>query len=133
MQVLVIGRYFPPPRDTIHPLAQFNITYAYSIVSPRRRRCSRRNRKGLCTPGAAGFSCTGRTKAGPAQQFPPFPRKVRGRTKFPAKPGRDDDCAAIYRDLSRRRLPGQLARLVPSTYASRGTHQSAAGPPVPSR
>lgn len=30
----------------MHPVAQFNITYAYSIVSRRRRR----NRKGLCTP-----------------------------------------------------------------------------------
>lgn len=46
IQVLVIGRYFPPPRGTAHPVAQFNITYAYSIVS---QRC-RRNRKGLCTP-----------------------------------------------------------------------------------
>lgn len=44
--MLVIGRDFPSSQGTMHPVAQFNITYAYSIVSRRRRR----NRKGLCTP-----------------------------------------------------------------------------------
>lgn len=46
IQVVVIGRDFPSSHGTMHPVAQFNITYAYSIVSRRRRR----NRKGLCTP-----------------------------------------------------------------------------------
>lgn len=48
-EVLVIGRDFPGPRCTMHPVAQFNITYAYSIVSQRHRPESER---GLCTPGS---------------------------------------------------------------------------------
>ena len=69
-EVLVIGRDFPGPRCTMHPVAQFNITYAYSIVSQRHRPESER---GLCTPGSVlrPTRRTGRTKAGPARQFPP--------------------------------------------------------------
>lgn len=71
---------------------------------------------------------TGRTKAGPAQQFP-----LRLLWKLPREQPSFhqvallDDYAAIYRDLSRHGLPAELATLV--SHAERGscrrTHTSA--------
>ena len=111
-EVLVIGRDFPGPRCTMHPVAQFNITYAYSIVSQRHRPESER---GLCTPGSVPRPTrrTGRTKAGPGSAIS---SRLLWNFQHRRKPSFQqvaflDDYAAIYRDLSRHGLPAQLATL----------------------
>lgn len=117
IQVVVIGRDFPSSHGAMHPVAQFNITYAYSIVSRRRRR----NRKGLCTLGSVRLRRTGRTKAGSCTAISsPTPVKVASRpTKFP--PSR-----VAWR--LRRDLPWSVATRTSGrtcdTYVSRGTRGS---------
>lgn len=59
--------------------------------------------------GSVGLRCTGRTKAGPAQQFPPPPQKVPGAPSSQQVALLDD--LLIYHDLSRRGLPVELATL----------------------
>lgn len=80
IQVLVIGRDFPGSRGVMHPVAQFNITYAYSIVSQRRRR----NWKGLCTLARLAWDAPEGQKLALLSNFLRLLWKFSDATKFPA-------------------------------------------------
>lgn len=111
IQVVVIGRDFPSSHGTMHPVAQFNITYAYSIVSRRRRR----NRKGLCTPARfARDAQEGQKLVLHSNFLSPIPLLWKLPREQPSfhQVALLDDYAAIYRDLSRHGLPAELATLV---------------------
>lgn len=107
--MVVIGRDFPSSHGTMHPVAQFNITYAYSIVSRRRRR----NRKGLCTPARLARDAQEGQKLVLHSNF--LPDSCESCLAQPSfhQVALLDDYAAIYRDLSRHGLPAELATLVP--------------------
>lgn len=111
IQVVVIGRDFPSSHGTMHPVAQFNITYAYSIVSRRRRR----NRKGLCTPARfARDAQEGQKLVLHSNFLSPIPLLWKLPREQPSfhQVALLDDYAAIYRDLSRHGLPAEFATLV---------------------